>query len=548
MLRDGNDPGRSRIRVAGRRGRVEGRGRTTTRLRIPEAPVRATRPLALAAAGALALTACGGGDSVDTGGGGGGGGGGDNTLVAAVSAQPDQLDPHVTTAYASFQVLENVYDTLVVPDPEDLTMQPSLATEWETSEDDLEWRFTLRDDVTFHDGSEFDSADVVYSYNRIIDEELSNSFRFQNVESVEADGAETVVIRLTQPTPNLLERIGSFKGMAILPENAAEDLDLTTEANGTGPFQLESSDASSTVLTAYEDYWDGAPSVDGVEFRYITEPAAALTALQNGEVQWTDNVPPQQIESLGGDDSVELQTTASVDYWYMSMNYARPPFDNRDVRRAISFAIDREAVAEAAWFGAAQANQTAIPEDSFFYYDYAPFERDVDQARQLLQQAGVSAPLTMGLMVTDEYPETVTAAQVIASQLEEVGITVEIETLDFATWLDRQGAGDYDAFYLGWLGNLDPAAYYQEQHQTDGPNNYQGYSNPQVDQLLQQGATETEDEARKEVYDQAAQIIVDDVSYLYLYNPDVVQAWVPGLSGYQIRADKAINFENVELP
>nr|WP_309229383.1 ABC transporter substrate-binding protein [Blastococcus sp. TML/M2B] len=199
--------------------------------------MRAPRLLALTATGTLALTACGGGESVDT---GGGGGGGDNVLVAAVSAQPDQLDPHVTTAYASFQVLENVYDTLVVPDPEDLTMQPSLATEWSTSEDDLEWRFTLRDGVTFHDGSEFDSADVVYSYNRIIDEELSNSFRFQNVESVEADGPDTVVIRLTQPTPNLLERIGSFKGMAILPENAAEDLDLTTEANGTGPFELES--------------------------------------------------------------------------------------------------------------------------------------------------------------------------------------------------------------------------------------------------------------------------------------------------------------------
>jgi peptide/nickel transport system substrate-binding protein len=509
--------------------------------------VRSNRLLPLLAAGALVLGACGGGgESVDTGGGGGGGGG--NTLVAAVSAQPDQFDPHVTTAYPSFQVLENVYDTLVVPNAEDLTMEPSLAESWETSEDQLTWTFTLRDGVTFHDGSTFDSADVVYSYRRIIDEQLSNSFRFQNVASVEGPDPRTVVITLTQPTPNLLERIGSFKGMAILPENAAEDLDLTTEANGTGPFRLESSDASSTVLTAYEDYWGGAPSVDGVEFRYITEPAAALTALQNGEVQWTDNVPPQQIESLQGDDTVELQTTPSVDYWYMSMNYAQAPFDNRDVRRAISFAVDREAVAEAARFGAAQPNQTAIPEDSFFYYDYAPFQRDPDQARQLLQQAGVQTPLTMGLMVTDQFPETVTAAQVIASQLGEVGINVEIETLDFATWLDRQGAGDFDAFMLGWLGNLDPAAYYQEQHQTDGPNNYQGYSNPQVDQLLQAGATETDQAARKQIYDQAAQIIVDDVSYLYLYNPDVVQAWAPGLAGYQIRADKAINFESVELP
>ncbi len=512
--------------------------------------MRSTRSLPVVAAAVLVLSACGGGggESVDVGGGGGGGGGGSNTLVAAVSAQPDQFDPHVTTAYPSFQVLENVYDTLVVPNAEDLTMAPSLAESWETSEDQLTWTFTLRDGVTFHDGSAFDSADVVYSYRRIIDEELSNAFRFANVAAVEAPDPQTVVIRLSQPTPNLLERIGSFKGMAILPEGAADQVDLTTEAVGTGPFRLESSDPSSTVLTAYEDYWGGAPSIGGVEFRYITEPAAALTALQNGEVQWTDNIPPQQIESLQEDDSIQLQTTPSVDYWYMSMNYARPPFDNRDVRRAISFAVDRAAVAEAAWFGAAQPNQTAIPENSFFHTDYAPFQRDPDQARQLLQQAGVQTPLTMGLMVTDEFPETVTAAQVIASQLGEVGINVTIETLDFATWLDRQGQGDFDAFMLGWLGNLDPAAYYQEQHQTGGPNNYQGYSNPQVDQLLQAGASETDQDARKQIYDQAAQLIVDDVSYLYLYNPAVVQGWAPGLSGYQIRADRAINFESVELP
>ncbi len=510
--------------------------------------MRAIRPLALAAAGALALTACGGGgESVDTGG-GGGGGGGDNVLVAAVSAQPDQFDPHVTNAYPSFQVLENVYDTLVVPNAEDLTMEPSLAESWETSEDGLTWTFTLREGVTFHDGSEFDSADVVYSYNRIIDEELANSYRFANVASVEAPDPQTVVITVTQPTPNLLALIGAFKGMAILPEGAAEDLDLTTEANGTGPFQLESSDASSTVLTAYEDHWGGAPSIDGVEFRYITEPAAALTSLRNGEVHWTDNVPPQQVEALSEEEDVELARTPSVDYWYMSMNYARPPFDNPQVRRAIATAVDRAEVTEAARFEAARPNQTAIPEDSFFYYDYAPFDPDEDAARQLLEEAGVTTPITMGLMVTDEFPESVTAAQVIASQLEPIGINVEVQNEDFATWLDRQGQGDFDAFMLGWLGNLDPFDYYHSQHITDGVNNYQGYSNPQVDQLLQQAASETDRETRRDLYNQATRLIVDDVSYLYLYNPNVVQAWAPGLTGYTIRPDKAINFENVELP
>jgi peptide/nickel transport system substrate-binding protein len=509
--------------------------------------VRTTRLLAVAATGALVLSGCSGGDSVDTGG-GGGGGGGDNVLVAAVSAQPDQFDPHKTTAYPSFQVLENVYDTLVVPSAEDLTMEPSLATEWTTSDDNLTWTFTLRDGVKFHDGSDFDSADVVYSYNRIIDEDLSNSYRFANVTSVEAPDPQTVVITVSKPTPNLLSQIGGFKGMAILPEGAAENMDLTTEADGTGPFKLESSDASSTKLTRFDDYWGDKPTLDGVEFRYITEPAAALTALKNGEVQWTDNVPPQQVDKLKDDDAVELQSTASTDYWYMSMNLKKAPFDNKLVRQAIATAVDRDEVTQAARFDAARPNQTAIPEDSFFYYDYSPFDPDVDKAKQLMQQAGVTTPIDMGLMVTDEFPESVTAAQVIASELEPIGINVKVETLDFATWLDRESQGQFDSFMLSWLGNIDPADFYEQQHMTGASNNYQGYSNPQVDALLTQAATEVDQDARKDLYDQAAKMIVDDVSYLYLYNPDVVQAWAPGLKGYSIRADRAINFEEVQLP
>ncbi|MGY1786657.1 ABC transporter substrate-binding protein [Geodermatophilus sp. SYSU D00698] len=509
--------------------------------------MRTNRLLPLAAAAALVLSACGGGESVDTGG-GGGGGGGDDVLVAAVSAEPDQFDPHVTNAYASFQVLENVYDTLVVPSAEDLTMQPSLAESWTTSPDGLTWTFTLRDGVTFHDGSEFDSADVVYSYRRIIDEDLSNAYRFATVADVQAPDPRTVVVTLTRPTPNLLELIGSFKGMAIVSENAAEEFDLQSEANGTGPFRLESSDANATTLTTFDDHWGGAPAIDGVEFRYIAEPSSALTALRNGEVQWTDNVPPQNVADLEDDEAVELGSVTSVEYFYLSMNYAVPPFDNRDVRRAIATALDRDEITQAARFGAAQPNQTAIPEGSPWYLDYAPFTPDEEAARQLLAQAGVQTPLTMGLMVTDEYPETVAAAQVIASELEPIGIQVEIQEEDFATWLDRQSQGDFDAFMLSWIGNIDPADFYENQHLSTGGSNYQGYSNPQVDDLLTRAATEPDQAARKGLYDEAARIIVDDVSYLYLYNPDEVQAWVPGLTGYQVRADAAIDFENVELP
>lgn len=500
------------------------------------------------AAGALVLSACGSGEGVDVDEGLGEQGGPEGgTLVAAISSRPDQLDPHRTTAYPSFQVLENVYDTLVVPNPDDLTYSPSLAEEWETSDDGLTWTFTLREGVTFHDGSEFDSADVVYSFNRIIDEELANAFRFATVESVEAPDERTVELRLADPTPNLLDNVGSFKGMAIVPEGAAEELDLATEAVGTGPFTLESSSAGAITLAAYEDYWGDGPYVDEVEFRFVSEPTAALTALQSGDVHWTDNVPPQQVESLGDDASVELGVTPSVDYWYLAMNHAQAPFDDVEVRRAVAYGIDIADVTEAARFGAATPNQTAIPQDSFWYYDYAPFERDVEEAASLLEGAGVS-DLSMGLMVTDEFPETVQAAQVVAAQLEEVGISVQIQQEDFATWLDRQGQGDFDAFLLGWLGNLDPFGFYHAQHVCDGPNNFHGYCNEEVTSLLEQAATETDEDARKALYDEAVTGIVDDVSYLYLYNPDVVQAWRPGLAGYEIRADRAINFEAVRLP
>lgn len=502
---------------------------------------------------AVAAGCGGGGKSVDVGGGGGGGGtpatsggAGGGTLVAAISAKPDKLDPHKTTAYPAFEVLENIYDTLVVPDPHDLTMKPSLATSWTTSKDGLTWTFKLRRGVKFHDGSAFDASDVVYSYDRIINGKLANAYRFATVKRVKAVDDHTVEIDLTKPTPNLLADIGAFKGMAILPKGAAKKHDLNTETDGTGPFELASSDPGSITLKANPDYWGDGPHVGKVEFRFVSEGSTALTGLRTGDIDWTDNIPPQQISSLQGDDSMVVKSVPSVDYWYMATNFDHKPFDDPRVRAAISYAIDRKAITEAAKFGAATVNETAIPKGSYWYDGYAPYTHDPAKARALLKQAGVSH-LTMGLMVTSEYPETVQAAQVIASELGDVGIDVKIQTEDFATWLDREGKGDFDSFMLGWLGNNDPFDYYDSQHRCGGSNNYQHYCSKAVDRLLDRAATETDKAKRKQLYDQAVKHIVDDNSYIYIYNPDVVQAWQPKLTGFQVRADRAINFETVKL-
>lgn len=513
--------------------------------------------LALATSTILLLAACsgGGGESVDMGdaaaddgpdGGDDGDGGStdDATLVAALGGEPDQLDPHATTSAFSFKVLENVYDTLVQPGP-DLQMQPALATEWETSQDLLTWTFTLREDVTFHDGSDFTAKDVKASYDRIIDEDLSNSYRFTSVESVDVVDDTTVEIVLNRPTPNLLTQIGAFKGMAILSSDDIESgFDFATRANGTGAFTLESFTSGSDIqLAAHEDYWGGEdlPYLDAISFRFIPEEAVKLTNLQSGDVDWIDTVPPQRIGELQEAEDITLGRSSGNDYWYLATNIAREPFDDRNVRRAIAFALDPAEIAEAAKFDAATPNETAIPESSFWYLDHSPYGQDVEQAQALLDEAGVS-DLTMDLMVTDEYPETVTAAQVVADQLSQVGITVEIRTLDFSTWLDEQGQGNFDAVMLGWLGNLDPDGFYYAQHHSTGSFNFHGYDNAEVDELLDRGRTETDQQARRQIYDEAATLIVDDASYIYLYNPDILNAWSASVSGYETRPDNAVRF------
>jgi len=500
----------------------------------------------------VALAACSGGGSVNVGGTSNAGGtssagsGAGSTLSVAISGEPDQLDPQKTSDYNSFEVLENVFDTLVEPNAS-LQMEPALATSWTTSTNQLTWTFTLRN-TTWQDGTPFTSADVVYSYDRIIDQKLPNSYRFAEVKSVTADGARKVVINLKQPTPDLLNAIGGFMGVAIVEKKNVESGQIGQHPVGTGPYQVVSWDHGlSITLAANPHYWGGAPKIKTIKYTFVSNPTVALQDLEGGEVQWTDNLPPQQVQSLQKSASgFTVKSVPSTDYWYMTLNEARKPYNDVRVRQAIAYAIDPGAIVQAATFGNAVANETAIPKTSQWYYDYSPYTPDLSKAKSLLAQAGVKN-LTMNMMVTNEYPQTVTAAQVVASELQPLGITVKIQTLDFATWLSQEEDGNFDSFILGWLGNLDPSDYYYAQQVTGGSFNFQKFNNPTVDQLLNQAQTTTAFAARKSLYDQAAKIIVNQASYIYLYNPDVIQAYSSDLHGYTVRPDRAVRFNDAWL-
>nr|WP_232491130.1 ABC transporter substrate-binding protein [Mycobacterium dioxanotrophicus] len=504
-----------------------------------------TRPVvrtlsAVAAVLALVLSACSAGSRVDLGGEASG------YLIAAIAGEPDQLDPQRTSAYFSFEVLENVFDTLVEPDA-NLQMGPALATSWDVSPDQLSWTFHLRPGVTWHDGSPLTAEDVVYSYRRIIDQKLTNVDKFSAVAGVDAVDPATVRITVKHPTPNLLTNLGGFKGMAIVQRHNVESGQIATHPIGTGPFTFVSRKSGDSItLKANPRYWAGPPPVAGVTFRFISEPSTALSALQAGEVDWTDSIPPQRVSQLREDDSLHLAVTPSNDYWYLALNEARKPWNDVRVRQAIAYAIDRDSITAATTYRTATTNQLAIPQGNAWYTDYHRYRHDLDEAKRLLQEAG-NAPKDLDMLVTSEYPETVTAAQIIADNLAPLGITVNIRTVDFATWLDEQNNGHFDMLMMGWLGNIDPDDFYYAQHHSGGTSNAQKFSDPEVDQLLDAGRVETDVATRKSIYARAATRIADEVSYIYLYNPSVIQAWATNLSGYEARRDGAVRFRSASL-
>ncbi len=217
--------------------------------------------------------------------------------------------------------------------------------------------------------------------------------------------------------------------MAIVQRRNVESGQIATHPVGTGPFAFtgRKSGDSITLTANKKSYWGGAPpKVPGVTFRFISEPSTALSALQAGEIDWTDAIPPQRVEQLKGDDSIHLAVTPpSNDYWYLALNEARAPWNDERVRQAIAYGIDRASIVQATSYGTATANQLAIPPQGNPWYTppYDRYRHDEGRARDLLRQAGGVGNQKLDMLVTSEYPETVTAAQIIADNLAGIAST-----------------------------------------------------------------------------------------------------------------------------
>lgn len=473
------------------------------------------------------------------------------TLRVAFQNEWAGLDPHTVSSYSSYQVLNNVLEGLTFYDDE-LNLVPWLAESWEQSEDGKTWTFHLKKGVKFHNGREMTAEDVKWSFERLIDPATGsgNASRVGPPETkIEVIDDYTVAITHPEVFGIFPQSIGFDKSCGIMAKESLEDDGTVGIPIGTGPFKItEVEGTTRLVLEKHAEYWqEGLPYLDKIEFQAIPDDTVRETALRGGEVDWVLAIAPQNYEDLKNDPNVVVDAAPQLSYDYFGLNLKREPFSDPRVRQAMALALDRQQLCEAGFFGLCDPLQGPIGKGSPWYFDYQPYDRDIERAKELLADAGYPDGFEMELMPTTQYGETVRAAQVLQQQLAEIGITASINALEWSEWLEKEGNFQYDAYICNWNGLIDADQYYYLQHHTDLFFNFTGYSNAEFDRLVEEGRSMSDFDRRYKIYEQANRILVDDAPYVYMYNKKEVRAYAPHVKGFVVRPDQANNFWPVWL-
>jgi peptide/nickel transport system substrate-binding protein len=352
-------------------------------------------------------------------------------LRVGLSADPAELDPHLTSLTAAWHVIEHVYEGLVSYDAT-LAPVPSLAESWEVSEDGLTYTFALRQGVLFHNGREFTSDDVTYSFGRMMDPATASpsASDFTNVTDVGAPDAYTSVITLSAPDASFLAKLmGS--SIAIVPREVVEENgDLMNTMVGTGPFKfVEYIPNTSVTLERNADYWDAPlPYLDGLELLVAIEPTSRRTALVSGTVDLIEYAPVQDLPILEADESLQVYGDQNTNIRYMGINVEREPFNDPRVRQAIAMVIDRGPIIDSAVFGGGTPTATIFPPSFWAGMEYEIPAPDIEGAKALLAETAVPDGFKTTLHSWAQYPFLSNAALVIQEQLKAIGIEADTDS------------------------------------------------------------------------------------------------------------------------
>lgn len=469
-------------------------------------------------------------------------------LQVAVSADASSLDPQSGPSGTDHIILYPMYDTLIDFDPETTEPEPGLAQDWEYT-DETTLRLELEPDVVFHDGTPMDAEAVKASLERF--QEVGAHLDLEVVESIDVVDELTVDLNLSRPDTSLVLVLADRAGMVVSPSAAEEHGDqFDTNPVGTGPFEfVEWSAGNEIVVERFEDYWqDDKPYLDSITMQVLTDRNAAINGLRSGQIDFADQLDHGQREQL---DSTDLEVSADPTLWVqmMYLNKSREPLDDPRVRRAINHAINREDVSQAATFGAGEVAWSPLPSD---HWGYDPttegaWEYDPERARELLEEAGVGD----GFEISSTFMPSDTEQrrnEVIQAQLEEVGITYELNPMDLTQGVTSYFEDErFDVAQYAWSGRPDPGQTYQRLFTAES---YQNPGDVEADGMTEaiQAAAEVEDlDERAQRYAEVNELVTESAPWVPLYFNANLTAHVPEVENYQPNLLGKPKIETIQL-
>ncbi|QYO78978.1 ABC transporter substrate-binding protein [Devosia salina] len=489
-----------------------------------------------------------------------------NVLVVGQIAEPASLDPHVSTAANDFRIAMNIYDGLVRNKQGTLEIEPALATDWTISDDGLEYTFNLREGVTFHDGSPFNAEAVKFNFDRMLDENhpfadtgpFPLAFFFSSVENVEVVDDLTVKFTLNEPFAPFMSNLASATGLIVSPAAVEKyGADYGRHPVGTGPFKFEEWQSNTSVVTSRnDDYWDGAPSLEAVIYRPITDANTRVAEMLSGGIDVLLETPPDNVAQFRDDANFEVVEAVGPHVWYVMLNAKEGPFADVRVRQAVNYAVNKESLVNDVLQGTAEVSAGPIPPAFNWAYneDVDPYPYDPEMAKKLLAEAGAEgASLTFyvtegGSGMLDPVP----MGTAIQADLAAVGLDVEIETYEWNTFLSEVNPGlegKADMAEMAWM-TSDPdtlpfltlrTAAWPE----DGGFNSSYYSNPEVDDLLDQARVSTDPDERADLYKQVQEIAHEDAPWLFVANWKQNAVVTDAVEDFQLQPDFSLVLRDV---
>ena len=478
-------------------------------------------------------------------------------LRAGLTSDTGNLDPLLSSFLVDREVFYNLYDSLVTID-KDLKIIPALAEKWEQP-DPKTYVFSLRKDVKFHDGTDFDADAVKFNIERYLNDKTSRrKSEIDSIQTVEVVDKYTVKFNLKAPFAPLLANLVDRAGMMLSPkavQAGGEDFTRKPVGAGTGPFKfVEWVKDDHITLEKNPTYWKkGAdnnplPYLDKLIYRPINDETVRLTNLKTGDLDADFNIPAKDYGSTKQSSELVLRETTALSFNSMYFNTSKEPFSKKEFRQAIGFLIDRAQITKTVFFDVQKVGYGPIPPSSWAYdKEFAPYKVDVAKAKELLKAGGKPEGFAFEMKIGAGSPTTLQLTQLVKDQLALAGITMNIVQQEGAKIATDTQAGNFEGAYYGWSGRIDPDGNIYNQMRGGGSLNESRYDNPQVNELLDKARASSDQNERKTFYQQAQKQIVDDAPFVFYSFGAALLITRSNVQGVDVWADQIMRFEQAWL-